>query len=155
MTYQPGPQQQPYQPQPAPTGPQMPPGWTPPPPSGWSTWSGRTRGIIVAVLIVVGGIGWIAFERYTAANPAFDVRISSCTSTSLTATVGLSVHNTSKTTKSARVEVEYRDAAGTRLDTDTAYVRDIAPGDTARHDESTILDATTAGTVFCRVLKVS
>ena len=49
--------------------------------------------------------------------------------------------NNGDTTRSATVAVEYRDGDGARLDTDTVYVRSVAPGDTARSDESTFLDA--------------
>lgn len=54
---------------------------------------------------------------------------------------------------SATVSIEYRDSAGARLDTDTASVRNIAPGDTARTEESTILDAE-ADSGSCRVTAV-
>jgi hypothetical protein len=53
------------------------------------------------------------------------------------------------------VKIEYRDGGGNRIDTDTAYVRNIAPGDTVRTDESTILDAVPAGSISCQIVGVS
>jgi len=51
--------------QPAPQPPTEPAGWPAPTParSGWSAWSGRTRGIIVAVLIVLVGAGSLIWNR--------------------------------------------------------------------------------------------
>jgi hypothetical protein len=92
------------------------------------------------------------------AADAFDVSVTSCNATGTTlatATIGLSVKNTSSSTKSATVKIEYRDGSGNRLDTDTAYVRNIAPGDTVRTDETTILDAVPAGSISCEIVDVS
>jgi hypothetical protein len=72
------------------------------------------------------------------------VRVSSCSMDSAgNATVGVMVGNIGARTISARLGIEYRDSAGARLDTDTLYVRNIAPGDTARSEEITNLDAST------------
>jgi hypothetical protein len=109
----------------------------------------------VAVILLAGVVNRINGP----ASAAFDTTITSCeatgSSTLATATVGLTVKNVSKSTKSATVKLEYRDGSGSRIDTDTAYVRDIAPGDTARTEESTILDAAPAGSIECVVTGVS
>lgn len=57
------------------------------------------------------------------------------------ATVGFTITNNSTVTRNATVHIEYRDLAGSRIDTDTSYVRNIAPGDTVRTEESTLLNA--------------
>jgi len=124
----------------------------------WTSGTGVVLMLLIAfigVLILVGIINRIEGP----ASASFDTTVTSCeatgTSSLATATVGLSVKNVSKSTKSATVKIEYRDGSGSRLDTDTAYVRNIAPGDTARTEESTILDAAPAGSIECAVIGVS
>lgn len=115
------------------------------------------RGPGIIVLIVAGGLvlfGILALTGSFNATPAkaknFSVNVTDCSVTGRTATIGVSVKNNGDTTRGATVAVEYRDGDGARLDTDTVYVRSIAPGDTARSDESTFLDAE-AASVRCVV----
>jgi hypothetical protein len=71
-----------------------------------------------------------------------------------TAKVDFTVTNTGATARSASVGIEFRDGAGNRVDTDTAYVKTVAPGDTVRASESTILDASVESTGRCLVTSV-
>lgn len=163
----PGPQpEQPYSAPPAspapgygpPTspGPYPPPMYGPPPgypmqppvkKSFWKSPGGIT--LIIALAIIVPCLGCIGFGTFgsildDSAASKMDASITSCKFTGgplSSAVVGISVKNNGDTTRTATVEIEYRDAGGTRVDTDTAYVRDIRPGDTARVEETTLLDA--------------
>jgi hypothetical protein len=145
-----------YGPTPWPSAPAGPPVKPPTkPPTGPGAWKHRgfwLRGpgvivtTIVVGLLVVGLLMLGGQSPRSNRSPAapFTVTVTNCDATNgalATATVSFTITNTSTTARSARVDVEYRDNNGNRLDTDTAYVRDIAPGDTVRHDESTILDA--------------
>lgn len=155
--------QQPYPAQPYPQ--QVPYGYQPPPPARpvsprlafWTSGQGIVcifliAGVAVAVLVgIVNAVSGPAAKNFKAA-------VTSCEATGSTlptATIGLTVTNTSDRVRSATVKVEYRDGAGNRIDTDTAYVRNIAPGDTARTEESTILDAAPSGTMRCEIVGVS
>jgi hypothetical protein len=126
--------------------------------------SGRGRLIAVLVcfgLIIAVIIGIVVYQTIkkgpvdlTGKTDAFTVGVASCEVSGDIGKVGLVVTNKSGTTRSATISVEYRDGSGARIDTDTAYVRNIAPGDTVRTDESTFLDATPAGSVTCEVTEV-
>lgn len=109
----------------------------------------------VGVLVLLGIVNRVSGP----AADNFTVAVTSCNATGsanlATATVGLSVKNTSSRARSATVKIEYRDGGGARIDTDTAYVRDIAPGDTARAEESTLLDAAPTGAISCSVVGIS
>lgn len=91
-----------------------------------------------------------------AAEPAgeLQVRVVSCeVDQSGNATAGVEVTNGSGRAADVAVELEYRDAGGVRLDTDTLYVWDIAAGDTARGEEMTGLDAASSS-VVCHAVQV-
>lgn len=109
----------------------------------------------VLVLVLLGVVNRLSGP----ASDNFTVAVTSCNATGSTsvstATIGLSVRNDSKQVRSATVKIEYRDGGGTRIDTDTAYVRNIQPGDTARTDESTLLDAAPTGQLSCVVTGIS
>ena len=164
----PGPQppqwQQPYSgppASPAPYGPQPygqpaygPPGWPvqPIPPKKTSNRKillivGLVIGLLVLLSLVFGTAGGVS-DRDSASD--LDVSVTSCEFVGgalSSATVGIKVKNNGDSTRTVRVKVEYRDSAGVRVDTDTAVVRGIKPGDTARVEETTILDAEiTSGT---------
>jgi hypothetical protein len=138
---------------------------TPPPPPVNKRRQFWLRGpgvmlIVVAVGLVLFGIAALGGGIYGApAKPAFKVAVTSCDSNGSAdlpnATVGFTVTNTGKATRSARVEIEYRDDAGNRIDTDSSWVRDIAPGDTARSTESTLLDAPPDGGLSCAITGIS
>jgi hypothetical protein len=94
----------------------------------------------------------------TASKPQWSVKVTGCEMEETlddlwVGEIELAVTNNGDETETAQVEFEYRDADGARIDTDTAYVRDIAPGDTVRTTESTYLDVgATNGT--CEVTRV-
>lgn len=125
-----------------------------PPPIHWQPakkgfWQ-STPGVLVAVagvlLLLCCGLGRIGRGSGSDDAGRSDMRvdITSCSLDGDTARVGLEVTNNGDVTESARIEIEYRDSAGRRVDTDTTWVRDIAPGDTVRTEESTLLDAPTS-----------
>lgn len=113
--------------------------------------------VIVAVGLVLFAISALSGTLDTGKARA-EADVTSCEvggSDSLpTGKVGLTVKNISDKTRSFSVDIEYRDSGGARIDTDTAYVRNVAPGDTVRTEESTLLDApVSAGT--CVITGVS
>jgi hypothetical protein len=128
------------------------------PPSKVHMFLTSPKGIVLmlgAVGVVILASIFLSPSRTGQTAKSLDVDVLTCTFTGDTATVGLSVTNTGKTTiQRATIHIEYRDSADSRIDTDTATVRDIAPGDTVRSDEQTLLDArATSGT--CHVTDVS
>ena len=144
-----------------------PPQYAPPPTSGqfyappkkpfWSS----TGGILIIVFGVIGlvvllccGLGARGVIDDQAAASKMDVQLTECKVAAGVATVGYSVTNNGDETNSVRLKIEYRDSSGARLDTDTAYVRSVAPGDTARGEETTFLDAT-ASSITCKIVDVS
>ena len=165
MTYQPPPQppQQPYPPQyqqpgppPGPYGPppmQPPAGWQPPPPEKASP---RKLALIFGALgVVVVGlfvIGTLTKKTSAPESDGVSVQLTSCDMDSAgiaSAKVGLTIKNGGDRERDVRVELEYRDSSGARIDTDTVYVRNVAAGDTVRHDETTLLDAPPSGQGRC------
>ncbi|MDH6463804.1 hypothetical protein M2302_004001 [Micromonospora sp. A200] len=137
----------------------------PVPPKRKSFWS-STGGILTIVfgslaLVVVVLLctplvllAMIGDRGDRAAVSKMEVRVTSCEVFGSVAKVGFSVKNIGDTTRSATLKIEYRDSAGARLDTTTSYVRNVAPGDTVRGEESTILDVpTTSGS--CKIVEVS
>lgn len=171
------PPQPPYDPnQPPPAGPPYPPQPYPqkapygyqqpgPPPKPvnpklvfWTSAPGiismlAIMGALVVILVAISN------HLYGPASDNFKVNVTSCDTSGseslTTATIGLSVKNLSKATRTATVKIEYRDSGGNRIDTDTAYVRNIAAGDTARTEESTLLDAPPSGALRCEVVGIS
>ena len=105
--------------------------------------------IMGVVVLVLAGIS----NRLTGpASRNFDVTVVSCeasTGTLSTATVGFIIRNTSDEARAATVEIEYRDASGARLDTDTVRVATIKAGGVVRHDESTVLNGTATDGIKC------
>jgi hypothetical protein len=148
MTYPPQQPAGPWPPQPPPYAGQPQP--APPPANPRREFWLKGPGVIV-VVVAVGLVLFGITQVFSAVKPkpSADVTVVSCElggSSSLpSATVGLQVRNTGKTTHTFAVRVEYRDGGGSRVDTDTAYARDVAPGDTVRVDETTLLDAAVSG----------
>jgi hypothetical protein len=149
----------PGQQSPSPLGP--PAGYTPGPPVKppnpklvfWTSPAGIAIMLgAVAILFLVGAL----MTRSSGGEATKDLAatIVSCDFTGDTATVGFTVTNNGAATQNATVHIEYRDGSGNRIDTDTSIVRKIAPGDTARCQEQTLLDApATSGT--CQITGVS
>lgn len=142
-----------------PVPPPPPPYGYPPPPApprkGLPQWV-LTLGIVLPlVLPVVFVVGMSALDSNRA--PA-EVDMTSCTfeggDTLPTGKLGYTLKNTSSSTRSYTLKIEYRDGSGNRVDTDTAFVRNVAAGDTVRAEEITLLDAPIrAGQ--CRIVSVS
>lgn len=118
---------------------------------------------ILSMLVIAGAaiflIAGISSRLEGPASKNFNITVTSCTGSGTgslaTANIGFTITNTSKTTRSATVHVEYRDADGSRLDTDTSLVRNLGAGETARQNESTILDGSPAGAIQCAITGVS
>lgn len=138
-----------------------PPGFQQQPGRG-SFW-GTTGGIL---LIVFGSISALAIfcvgltllgqvgERRSAPKQ-IEVQLTSCTGSGSVATVGYTVTNNGSTAQSATLDIEYRDAAGARLDTDTSYVGSVPAGDTVRGEETTHLNATPDSAITCKIVGIS
>lgn len=130
-----------YGPPPTPPGPPAPPRK----PSFWSTSAG---GLVIAGAVIVAIMGAVAVGLLLRSQRRadLDVTVVSCEFHGSTATVGYTVQNTGDSAHDVTLKIEYRDGSGARIDTDTAYVRGVPPGDTVRGEESTFLDApTTSG----------
>ena len=145
-----------------PASPQPYPLMPPPKKSFWSSTGGVLTiiGIVIgAVILLCGGLAAVGLVGGQAAASKMHVELTSCEFTASdvlpSVDVGYTVTNNGDSTRSARIEIEYRDSSGARIDTDTAYVRDIAPGDTVRGEETTILDAAPSGSGRCVVVGVS
>ncbi|MBU2670473.1 hypothetical protein KOI35_43930 [Actinoplanes bogorensis] len=105
------------------------------------------------MLVIAGVIAGATFvATIFAAEPA-EVRVLSCTSDDAgfftPATARMSVKNTSSSTKSFTISIEYRDSTGDRIDIDRTRVRDVRPGDTVKVEESTMLDSAPVGALSC------
>lgn len=135
-----------------------PPGFYPPPPkkSFWSSAGGILTiiGICFAALILFcGGLAVLGAASNSNATSKMQVQMTSCEVSGSVAKVGYTVTNNGSRAQRARLDIEYRDSAGARLDTDTAYVGEVPAGDTVRGEESTILNArATSGS--CKILRV-
>jgi hypothetical protein len=129
--------------------------------SFWSSPGGifAIIGIIVgSVVVVCVGVAVVGAVAGNSAASKMDASVVSCTFTPgplSSATVGIQVKNNGDSTRTAKVAIEYRDGSGNRIDTDTAYVRNVRPGDTARVEETTLLDAEVTSAGSCKVVGVS
>ncbi|WP_431895892.1 FxLYD domain-containing protein [Micromonospora haikouensis] len=144
---------------PYPPGPPPPAFYPPQPPkSFWSSPGGILTiiGIVFAGLLVVcGGLTVIGKVGDDAALSKIKVELTSCKAGAITATAGYTVTNQGDTARRVTLDIEYRDASGARLDTDTAYVGEVPAGDTVRGEESTVLNAEPEGALTCKIVKVS
>ncbi|MFI6332903.1 FxLYD domain-containing protein [Micromonospora chersina] len=111
-------------------------------------------GSLAVVALLCGGLATIGALSNRQSLNHIDVQVTSCESTGSVAKVGFTVRNSGKQARRVTLDIEYRDAAGARLDTDTAYVGNVPAGDTVRGEESTILNAESTS-LTCKVVKVS
>jgi len=160
---------QPTRPFPQQPGPYPPPPHPPvpgpygfyPPPRKKSFWS-STGGILIIVfgsiglvVLLCGGLAVVGAVGERNAVKKIDVELTSCGGTGSVAKVGYSVTNNGDKARRVRIDIEYRDSSGARLDTDTAYVGSVPAHDTVRGEESTFLNATPSdGSITCKVAKV-
>jgi hypothetical protein len=129
----------------------MPPSPRPAKQNFWTTLPGAVTIVIVLALLAVSV--WSGAKQSRARTAKMLVEVTSCDFTGATAKVALTVHNSGSTKRSAQVSIEFRDVAGTRIDTGSATAREVAPGDTVHVEESTLLDVPTrSGT--CHVMTV-
>jgi hypothetical protein len=115
-------------------------------------WVLFVLGAAVLALLVIAALAAMTGGR--SASDDVDVQVVGCTGSSGVATATVQAKNLTSDTLTARVDIEYRDGAGRRLDTDRVTLRAIAAGDTAVADESTILDAAPGGSITCVATKV-
>ena len=122
----------------------------------WTSPTGIVLMLTAAVFLIIG-IALLTPSNASTAAKDLDITIVSCNFTGgdlSTATVGFTVTNHGKSTRTVVLHFEYRDSAGSRIDTDTSTVRNIAPGDTVRAEEPTLLDGpATSGT--CHLTGIS
>ncbi|MEU8301129.1 FxLYD domain-containing protein [Micromonospora sp. NPDC048909] len=159
-----------YYPPPAPPGQPPyppasgPPGYYPPPPppprkKHFLATPGGIFLVVFGTVALMGAIcvGLVTVGRVSDNNAVkqLDVQVTACSGTSSVATIGYTVTNNGNEDRRVTLKVEYRDASGARLDTDTAYVGSVPAGDTVRGEESTILNASTSGTITCKIVDVS
>ncbi len=120
-------------------------------------WTSPTGIVIIltAAVAVMIAIALLSPTNGSRVAKDLSIGVKGCTFTGDTATASLSITNTGKRTiQHATIHIEYRDDSGSRIDTDTTTVRDIAPGDTVLADEPTLLNArATSGT--CHVTGIS
>lgn len=114
---------------------------------------------VIALVVVVGLLLFGVTAAFKAVAPStadmVDVKVASCdASGNRTATAGIEVTNRSDRTRDVQVVIEYRDGAERRLDTDTAYIRNVPAGRTVLHEESTNLDVVPDGSWSCVVVGV-
>ena len=126
-------------------------------PKNRKEWWLKGPGIIVLIVVVIGTLGVLAgvLGERGAGSSDITVRITSCVLGEVGGKVGLEVTNGSGRTRTVRIGLEYRDGSGARVDTDTATVRGVRPGETVRHDEPTLLNAAVTGQGECVVTSVS
>lgn len=121
-------------------------------------WWTKGPGVFVLIVAVVGTLGGVAavLGEVERADTADDirVRITTCELGESVGTVGLEVTNSGDETRTVRIGLEYRDGSGARVDTDSATVRDVRPGDTVRHEEPTFLNAPVTGGGECVVTSI-
>jgi len=108
-------------------------------PSFFTTLPGAIT--IVAIIGAVAFLAWVGARSEKAAVAKIRVKVTSCAFAGSTATVGLLVVNDNDAKRDVHIQVEYRDTAGARLDTDETTARAVAAGDTVRLEEVTSLDA--------------
>jgi hypothetical protein len=117
----------------------------------WTTLPGAATILVILALLAVSV--WSGARESRARTAKMRVEVTACDFAGATAKVGLMVRNTGDAPRSAQIAIEYRDASGTRVDTDSATAREVAPGDTVRLEETTLLDVPTdEGT--CRIATV-
>jgi hypothetical protein len=126
----------------------------PPRPTKQNFWTTLPGAVVIVIVIALLAVSvWSGARESRARTAKMRVQVTACDFAGATAKVGLTVHNTGDAPRSAQIAIEYRDASGARIDTDSATAREVAPGDTVRLEESTLLDVPTdAGT--CRIAAV-
>ncbi|XVV10841.1 FxLYD domain-containing protein [Actinoplanes sp. CA-131856] len=133
----------------------------PPKKNFWSTPGGIVLIVVGAVVLGCLGLGVIGSIGSTGSrdNANLETAVVGCEFTGddvlPSAKITFTVKNNGKSAHGATVRIEYRDAAGNRIDTDTSYVKSIAPGDTVKAEETTLLDAAISGSGTCGITGVS
>ena len=113
--------------------------------------AGRIR-LLGAVLLVAGGLIHTGTRSAPPAYRDLAVSVTGCSvsRSPAVAEVVYTVANRGVDVRSARLRIEYRDAAGRRIGTDTGRVTAIAPGTRVASATATPLPAARAG-IRCRI----
>lgn len=123
-------------------------------------WNAQTIVVVVlgAIFLTCGVLYKTGSSASREAARSMKVTVTGCRTSGASlpaATIEFTVTNSGSTARGATLAVEYRDESGARIDTDTARVQTIAPGDTAKGSETTILDAQVFGAITCKITNVS
>ena len=136
-----------------------------PPPAPWKPksrkdWWLKGPGLVILFALAALPLGALAAlsgaggdAGTTTGTSKVQVQITSCELGDLTGNVTLQVTNQTSREQDVRVDLEYRDSSGRRLDTDTAWIRNVPAGDVVLHDEPTFLDAG-AGGGTCKITAI-
>jgi hypothetical protein len=108
-------------------------------PPFWKSTAGSLV-IVAAVLAVFAGAVTVGLLLKHQRHADLDVSVVSCDFHGSTAVVGYMITNKGGSAHDVTLHIEYRDASGARVDTDTSYAR-VPAHDTVRGSESTFLDA--------------
>ncbi|MER7164480.1 FxLYD domain-containing protein [Micromonospora sp. NPDC000207] len=136
---------------------------TPPPPRPTS-WAKSTAGILTLTgigclaltMLICGGVIAAGAAMDRRGLDDIDAQLTACEiSTIGIGKIGYTVTNNGSAARRVSLKLEYRDATGARVDTDTARVGEVPAGDTVRGEETTILNATPTGTVECKIVGIS
>ncbi|MEV0713965.1 FxLYD domain-containing protein [Asanoa sp. NPDC050611] len=100
---------------------------------------------IIGLLGLVTLFVWLGDRDNRARAEQMSVAVSSCDLSGPTGKVVLEVRNTGPTTRSAHIQIEYLDADGVRIDTDSATAWNVPAGGTVKVEETTSLDAPAPG----------
>ena len=112
--------------------------------------------VLGCVFLLVGGLMRAGASPDRQAFQDLFVSVTACSSTGTapaTAEVLYTVSNRGTTARAATVRIEYRDAAGARIGTDTGRLGRIAAGGTVVSGKSTVLHSS-ARSVRCLVTAV-
>ncbi|MDG4823055.1 hypothetical protein O7635_14465 [Asanoa sp. WMMD1127] len=100
---------------------------------------------IIGLLGLVTLFIWLGDRENRARAAQMVVEVAECDLTGQTGKVVLTVQNMGADTRSAHIEVEYRDADGHLVDTDSAAAWNVPSGETIRVEETTSLDSPAPG----------
>ncbi|GAA1841347.1 hypothetical protein [Asanoa iriomotensis] len=108
---------------------------------------------IIGLLGLVTLFVWLGDRDNRVRAEEMTVEVTSCDLSGSTGKVVLAVHNTGPATRSAHIQIEYVDADGIRIDTDSATAWNVPSGKTVQVEETTSLDAPAPGGT-CDVISV-
>ncbi len=122
------------------------------------TYSWKVWGSAVAISVGLVGAVIVLMLAGKALAPKegehFQLDRGTCSATSMTGTVDMTVTNLTEDSIRVEVSFEYRDLDGRLIDSDSARV-EVGPHDSVRHSESTIVGRNAALIRSCPITEVS